>query len=153
MTDLASQLYAELGIAVVVRSRTNLVDIAPAELKRRIIREDCAFNVPPTPQEKELYQFQRPNAIPKEIVVYFIESTTPSSFGCVFRHPGRPSILITQFAPSWTLSHEIAHIHGLTHVKDTDNLMNPNTRFRVRPSLTNAQKQKIRGSEFLFPLG
>ena len=65
----------------------------------------------------------REGAGARNIVIYFLEETIPASLGCAAHPPGRPAIIITRLANRWTLAHELAHVLGLQHVAEQDNLM------------------------------
>jgi hypothetical protein len=150
----AANFYSELGIKIEEGLKLNFGDDPVAQnLKHREIRKDCDLDpdAVPTDQEKELYEYKRPDTIPREIVVYFIESTRPSTWGCAYRHNRMASIIITQGATSWTCAHEVGHIHGLTHVNDPNNLMYKNPKFTVKPYLNNKQIETVLASPFLFP--
>jgi hypothetical protein len=154
----AKNFFAELGIEVqekLVNELNFVNDPNAQQLKHRIIRENAEISpdAEPSPQEKELYEYRRPpNYIPREIIVYFIQSTSPSTWGCAYRNPKRASIIITQKASSHTLAHEIGHVVGLTHVGDSNNLMCEEPKFTVKPHLTEKQKATVLASPFLLPL-
>ena len=67
-----------------------------------------------------------------DLVVYFVQSTTPPFGGCATHPDGRPGAIVVQAATSvapgasqWTLAHEVGHVLGLDHVDNTDRLMTP----------------------------
>ena len=149
MLDVANSFYGRYNISIDLISSISLVNTCPPEYKNRQIREDCTFGITLTSDESELYAYGR-DAPPLQPCIYFINSTTPAAWGCVYRDPSKGSIIITKSANKWVFAHEVGHYLGLTyHSNDPNHLMNLDTRFTGQPYLNNNEISIIQTSEFL----
>ncbi|MFC4785588.1 FG-GAP-like repeat-containing protein [Nocardioides sp. MAHUQ-72] len=106
------QVYGMQGISVQVVSSENLnlptlnaVDVGT-----------CSGMT--TAEQVQLFG-NRNFAGPSDVVAYFVQATTPTSYnGCATFPAGQPGAVIAQIASPWTLAHEMGHVLGLPHVDD-----------------------------------
>ena len=103
------QVYATAGIGVEILSTENL----NLPLLNNLIVGSCAGTT--TSQQVQLFN-NRNNVGDNEIVIYFIQTTSPLYNGCATYPDGKPGAVVTQNASGWTLAHEIGHILGLDHI-------------------------------------
>lgn len=82
-----------------------------------------------TPDQNTLFQ-NRNNAGANDLVVYWMNSLIGGAgnfVGCAAFPAGQPGCVIVQTGARWLTAHEVGHVLDLTHVNDTNRLMNPNT--------------------------
>lgn len=70
---------------------------------------------------------------PTDLVIYRVAQTSPSFKGCAVHPRRQPGLLITRAATPWTMAHEVAHVLGLGHVSNSENLMFRNTSRHEHP--------------------
>ena len=66
-----------------------------------------------------------------DIVVYFVQATTPPLNGCASHPAGKPGAVVVKTASPWTFAHEQGHDPGLSHVNNSDRLMTGNGTFNI----------------------
>lgn len=119
------QVYHAAGFRVEVASserlnRPNLVDL---DIQCPSSTGACPCNGGSFSAEHTQLFANRNNVTGRDIVVYFVRSTTPSLNGCASHPTGAPGVVVTSVASQWTLGHEVGHVLGLNHVNNHDRLM------------------------------
>ena len=161
MLNNANDIYNDLNISVDLVSNIRLVNVAPEQMKHRIVRKDCTFGMQITNQESELYNYNRNykdiKVVPREVVVYFISdmtpegSMTPKGWGCTYRNFAKASVIIVKNAHSYVLAHELGHMLSLIeHSDDRTNLMHADNPFNGKPNLRQDQIETIVKSTYLW---
>jgi predicted heme/steroid binding protein len=104
----------------------------------------------PTSEHDTLFA-RRNNVTGNELVVYVVRSIQGGSgnvVGCATHPAGQPGCAIIQGNARWLTAHEIGHVFGLTHVDDTNRLMNPNTGWtNLPPDLSGDEYARMRDSD------
>jgi len=101
-------------------------------------------------EQEELFTF-RNNLGPRDIAVYITDSLPPEvrTIGCAAHPAAVPAVVLDQNAVPGTMAHEIAHVLGLRHVDDSNNLMFPNIGWtNPPPDLTLGQALTIQDSSY-----
>jgi hypothetical protein len=148
MIEDMRQVYAQASLRVIVES-TEILDLPDL---MNVYISNCRMGMT-TASQDTLFK-NRHYAKPREIVVYFVRSTTPYSTGCAAHPSGSPSVLITKDANRWTLAHEVGHLLGLTHITDNTYLMTGNGTQMITsafPSLSNIEIFIINESPLVLP--
>jgi hypothetical protein len=137
MLERLRRLFLHEGVQIEVRLKSEKNVTHLSHLKTINIKNACKID-DPSPDQIELLSHRDGVISDKDVFIWFIEATTPTSYGCAAHSPGRPGTVITSTAPGWTLAHEICHILGLWHVEDNKrHLMFPKTDQIVTDPVTN----------------
>jgi len=102
-----------------------------------------------TTNEQDLLFANRNFVQGQDIVIYFVQATTPPVNGCAAHPAGIPSAVVTSIASVWTMAHEVGHILGLNHVSNNDRLMTglgTNNITNIPPDLINSEIQTMKNS-------
>jgi hypothetical protein len=91
----------------------NIVDVGGCFAGRTTTEQNLLFN-------------NRNSVGPNEIVVYFVQATTPFFNGCAAHPAGKPGSVVVKTATQWTFAHEQGHVLNLSHVNNNDRLMTGN---------------------------
>jgi hypothetical protein len=70
----------------------------------------------------------RNNAGASDVVVYLVSTLIGGAgnfVGCAAHPAAQPGCAVVQVAAPWLTAHEVGHVLGLSHVSNTDRLMNP----------------------------
>lgn len=78
-----------------------------------------------TAEQNQLFS-HRNSAAANDIVVYFVQATSPPYNGCAAHPAGKPGSVVVKTATQWTFAHEQGHVLGLFHVNDNNRLMTGN---------------------------
>ncbi|NUN13133.1 MAG: hypothetical protein HUU55_05805 [Myxococcales bacterium] len=120
MLDSMRQVYEPAGFRVVRASDENLnlpdlnvVDVGQCRRGQTTDEQDTLFA-------------NRNNAGANDVVVYFVDATSPPYNGCAAHPTGQPGAVVASGATRWTLGHEVGHVLGLSHVNNNDQLMTGN---------------------------
>jgi hypothetical protein len=108
-----------------------------------------------TQEQTQLFA-NRNNAVPNDVVVYFIRSTVPPFNGCASHPAGRPGAVVAQGATTWTLAHEVGHVLDLFHVSDNNRLMTGNGTANITnppPDLISTEVNSMRKSVLTHKCG
>jgi outer membrane protein OmpA-like peptidoglycan-associated protein len=119
--DVANRVWAQLGIEIRILNATT-VD-RPDLL--HIINVPSGSQPNPSPDEIALFQLGRTCA--SDVVSYYCKTSTIGAFGRTTIVPNRTGFYQMDKATKYTFGHELGHVIGADHVKDTtkekDNLM------------------------------
>jgi hypothetical protein len=114
------EVYASCGIDVSWASEEilnlpalNIVDVGACTLGNT------------TAEQNQLFA-NRNFAAANDIVLYFVEATSPPFNGCAAHPAARPGAVVVRTATQWTFAHEQGHVLGLFHVNNNDRLMTGN---------------------------
>jgi hypothetical protein len=75
-----------------------------------------------TAEQNQLFN-NRNNVGTNDVVVYFVQATSPAYNGCASHPSGKPGAVVASIASQWTMGHEVGHVLGLSHVNDNNRLM------------------------------
>src|SRR5205807_1725873 len=108
-----------------------------------------------TNDQNTLFQ-NRNNAGANDIVVYLASTLIGGAgnfVGCASFPSGRPGCAIVQVnAARWLTAHEVGHVLGLSHVSNTDRLMNPTIGWtNLPPDLVQSEFQTMLDSSLSVP--
>lgn len=78
-----------------------------------------------TSEQNQLFN-NRNFAASNDIVIYFVEATSPPYNGCAAHPAGKPAAVVVKTATQWTFAHEQGHVLGLSHINNNDRLMTGN---------------------------
>ena len=148
--EATRDIYSAIGIEVEVASiqRLDIPDLLDVYIA------DCAMG-DPTAAQRRLFE-NRDSCGPRDIFIYFIRSTVPSSTGCASHPSDKAGLIITEIANRWTLAHEIGHVLGLAHVVDQGRLMSSSRtdcETSALPAATSIEQFIIGGSRFIHTEG
>jgi len=105
-----------------------------------------------TSEQNQLFN-NRNNVGSKDIVVYFVRTTSPPYNGCAAYPAGKPGAVVAQYATVWTLAHEVGHVLGLYHVSDNNRLMTGNGTANITnppPDLIASEISTMQASSLAF---
>lgn len=92
----------------------------------------------------------RNNAGSNDVVVYLVSTLIGGAgnfVGCAAHPSGQPGCAVVQVGASWLTAHEVGHVLGLSHVSNTDRLMNPTIGWtNLPPDLIDSEYQTMLGS-------
>ncbi|OJD90250.1 hypothetical protein MCCC1A01412_14805 [Bacillus anthracis] len=155
-------LFAQGGIAVYQGTTEDLSNNPNLQQLKDIHVGECRRNEQPSQEIIELFN-NRNYVGPNELVIYLVDNITTDSSGfpsgCAVYPNGKPGAVVNcNFSPNgtgdskrfaWLVAHEVAHVLGLNHSPNQDNLMYEGLRFTILPpQLTYSDFNILHGSEF-----
>lgn len=143
MLESMRQVYEPAGFRVLRLSDENL-DLPALDV---IDVGGCTMGSS-TAEQNQLFG-NRNNVGDRDVVVYFVEATSPPYNGCAAHPTGRPGAVVARGATRWTLAHEVGHVLGLRHVDNNDRLMTGNGTGNITnppPDLSSGELTTMRGS-------
>ncbi len=145
------ELFAAGGNVAVFRGTTEDLSGDPALTALQNLDVGSCVMGTTTTDQNTLFQ-NRNNAGTNDLVVYLVNSLIGGAgnfVGCAAFPSGRPGCVIVPSTARWLTSHEVAHVLGLTHVNNSDSLMNPNTGWtNPPPNVSASEYQTMLNSNF-----
>jgi len=104
-----------------------------------------------TTSDQDTLFAHRNNAGSDDIVVYLVSSLiggTGNFVGCAAHPAGEPACSVVEVDTArWLTAHEVGHVLGLSHVSNSDRLMNPDIGWtNLPPDLVDSEYQTMLGS-------
>lgn len=153
------ELFAQGGIAVYKGTMEDLSNIPNLEELRVISVGECRRFDEPSQEIIELFK-NRNYVGSNELVVYIVDyliTSTGHGAGCANHPIGKPGAIVGNYGSGgfrWMVAHEVAHVLGLDHTSNQDNLMyEGGVQFvtNLPPNLTDTDYNKLHASPFCRP--
>ncbi len=122
------ELYIGGGNIGVIRGTTEDLSGDPSLISLQNLNVGSCVSGSTTTDQDTLFA-HRNNVGANDIVVYLVSSLiggTGNFVGCAAHPANEPACAVVEVAAArWLTAHEVGHILGLSHVNNSDRLMNP----------------------------
>jgi hypothetical protein len=143
------ELYGSGGNIAVMRGTTEDLSGNPNLVALQNLNVGNCTSAGTTADQNTLFQ-NRNNVGANDVVVYLANTLIGGAgnfVGCAAFPAGRPGCAIVPTTSRWLTAHEVGHVLGLSHVNNTDRLMNPDTGWtNVPPDLVQTEFQTMLNS-------